>query len=402
MKIVKCVRKFKGVVSTLFLLFYSLVAHSQIQVAAPQVAATSWLLMDYESGNVLAASNSDERMDPASLVKIMTSYVVGQALHSQSITAQDPVTINPDAWAAGNPQLRGSSLMFLEPGSQVRVDDLNKGMVVQSGNDACIALADFIAGGQAGFVQMMNDYASKLGLADTQFKTVHGLEAPGQFSTARDLASLSRALIHDVPDEYALYKQREFTYKGIRQYNRNRLLWNTGLEVDGLKTGNAKASGFGLVSSAVVEGRRLIAVVLGATNDRTRFQASEKLLKWGARTFERRVVITPDQVFARKRVWSGNVATVSLNAGDQGAVVVPSGLGDALQATAILNQPVLRAPLAKGQVVGVIDFQRGGESIAQAPLVVMESVEEGGLLRRAWDFLVLKLLQLCGLCVSCA
>ncbi|WP_257604175.1 serine hydrolase [Pseudomonas tolaasii] len=384
-----------------WLVFYAVGARAQASIAPPRLAASSWILMEYASGKVLAQSNADEKTDPASLAKIMTSYVVGQAIKADSLRASDEVTINRDAWAAGNPQLRGSALMFLEPGSRVTVDALNKGMVVQSGNDACIALADYITGGQAAFVAVMNDYADKLGLSNTRFKTVHGLEAQGQFTTARDLALLSQALIRDVPEEYALYRQREFTYKGIRQYNRNRLLWNTGLAVDGLKTGYSKASGFGLVSSAVVGDMRLIAVVLGAPDERSQFQASEKLLKWGARAFERRVAVKPDEVYASKRVWMGETSAVRLNAGTQGAVVLPYGLADDVQTTAVLSEPVLTAPLQKGQVVGVIDVQVHGKSVAQTPLVVMDAVEEGGFLRRAWDFLLLKVLQGLGLCVSC-
>ncbi|WP_395608056.1 serine hydrolase [Pseudomonas sp. B22129] len=394
-------RKFVCGVVACWMVFYTVGVGAQALVVPPRVAASSWLVMEYESGQVLAHSNADEKTDPASLAKIMTSYVVGQAIKSESLSVLDEVTVNRDAWAAANPQLRGSSLMFLEPDSRVTVGDLNKGMVVQSGNDACIALADYIAGGQAAFVAVMNDYANKLGLSNTRFKTVHGLEAAGQFTTARDLAILSRALIQDLPEEYALYKQREFAYKGIRQINRNRLLWSTGLTVDGLKTGYSKASGFSLVSSAVVGDMRLIVVVLGAANDRARFQESQKLLKWGARSFERRVAIGPDEVYASRRIWFGDTSTVRLNAADQGAIVVPYGLADDLHATAVLSQPVLTAPLEKGQVVGVIDFQIAGKSVAQTPLVVMDRVEEGGFLSRAWDYLLLKVLQGLGLCVSC-
>ena len=193
---------------------------------APQIDAESWILIDYNSGKVLAENNADSRRDPASLTKIMTSYVVGQALKAGKIKSTDMVTIGRDAWATGNPALRGSSVMFLKPGMQVSVEDLNKGVIIQSGNDASIAIADYVAGSQDAFVSLMNGYAQKMGLTNTTFMTVHGLDAPGQFSTARDMALLTKAMIHDVPEEYAIHKEKEFTFNKIRQPNRNRLLIN--------------------------------------------------------------------------------------------------------------------------------------------------------------------------------
>ena len=219
------------------------VAAEQATVAAPQLDARAWILMDYASGKVLAEGNADEKLDPASLTKLMTSYVVGQALKAGKIHLTDMVTIGKDAWATGNPELRGSSLMFLKPGDLVSVEDLNKGVIIQSGNDASIAIADYVAGSQDSFVGLMNNYAQKLGLTSTTFKTVHGLDAPGQFSTARDMALLGKALIHDVPDEYAIHKEKEFTFNKIKQPNRNRLLWSSNLNVDGMKTGTTAGGG---------------------------------------------------------------------------------------------------------------------------------------------------------------
>ncbi|WP_376753140.1 serine hydrolase, partial [Atlantibacter hermannii] len=240
-------------------------AAEQVQTPdAPPVDARAWILMDYASGKVLAEGNADEKLDPASLTKLMTSYVVGQALKAQKIHLTDMVTVGKDAWATGNPALRGSSLMFLKPGDQVSVADLNKGVIIQSGNDASIAIADYVAGSQDAFVSLMNSYAAKLGLTNTTFKTVHGLDAPGQFSTARDMALLGKALIHDVPEEYAIHKEKEFTFNKIRQPNRNRLLWSTTMNVDGMKTGTTAGAGYNLVASATQGDMRLISVVLGA------------------------------------------------------------------------------------------------------------------------------------------
>lgn len=353
--------------------------------AAPAMEARAWILMDYASGKVLAEGNADEKLDPASLTKLMTSYVVGQALKAGKIHLEDKVTIGKDAWATGNPALRGSSLMFLKPGDQVPVSELNKGVIIQSGNDASIAIADYVAGSQDAFVGLMNGYAQRLGLTNTTFKTVHGLDAPGQFSTARDMALLGKALIHDVPDEYAIHKEKEFTFNNIRQPNRNRLLWSTNLNVDGMKTGTTAGAGYNLVASATQGDMRLISVVLGTKTDSIRFRESEKLLTWGFRFYETVTPIKPDATFVSQRVWFGDKSEAKLGAGEAGSITIPKGQLKNLKATWKLTQPQLTAPLKKGQVVGTIDFQLNGQNIEQRPLVVMEAVEEGGFLSRLWD-----------------
>lgn len=383
------------------LMFSALAVRADEPVAVPGIAAESWLLMDYESGAVLAQANADARLAPASLVKIMTSYVTGYALNTGALSTSDRVTIDHDAWAAGNPHLQGSALMFLKPGDRVTVDDLNKGVVVQSGNDACIALANYIAGSENTFVDVMNEHARALGLSNTRFKTVHGLAAEGQYSSARDMALLSRALISEMPAEYALYKIREFTFNNVRQYNRNRLLWSTSLNVDGLKTGNSREGGYSMVTSAMLDGRRLIAVVMGAKSDRLRFQATEKLLKWGFRSFETVSLVKADEPFMSTRVWFGETRSVRLNAGPQPAISVPYGQSGDVRLSAVLDSPELKAPLQAGQVVGVINYQLGSRPIAVKPLVVMESIATGGFLSRALDYLLLKLYQLTGVCLLC-
>lgn len=383
------------------LMFSALAVRADEPVAVPRIAAESWLLMDYESGAALAQANADARLAPASLVKIMTSYVTGYALNTGALSTSDRVTIEHDAWAAGNPHLQGSALMFLKPDDRVTVDDLNKGVVVQSGNDACIALANYIAGSENTFVDVMNEHARALGLSNTRFKTVHGLAAEGQYSSARDMALLSRALISDMPAEYALYKIREFTFNNVRQYNRNRLLWSTSLNVDGLKTGNSREGGYSMVTSAMLDGRRLIAVVMGAKSDRLRFQATEKLLKWGFRSFETVSPVKADEPFMSARVWFGETRSVRLNAGPQPAISVPYGQSGDVRLSAVLDSPELKAPLQAGQVVGVINYQLGSRQIAVKPLVVMESIAPGGFFSRAWDYLLLKLYQLTGFCLLC-
>ena len=357
---------------------------------APALDAKAWILMDYASGKVLAESHADDRLDPASLTKMMTSYVVGQALKDGKIKSSDRVSIGQDAWATGNPQLRGSSLMFLKPGDQVSVADLNRGIVVQSGNDACIALADYVAGSQNAFIDLMNNYAKRLGLQNTHFSTVHGLDEPGQYSTARDMALIGQALIRDVPQEYALNQEKEFTFNKIRQPNRNRLLWSTDLHVDGIKTGYTSGAGNNLVASATAGDMRLISVVLGAKTDASRFRESEKLLNWGFRFYETVSPLKADKPFVQQRVWYGDNSMANLGVLNNAAVTVPRGQVNNLKASYTLNSPVLEAPLTRGQVVGTVNFQLNGKTIDQKPLVVMDEVKEGGFISRLWDFISLQ------------
>jgi len=358
--------------------------------AAPGIDAKAWILIDYASGKVLTESSADQRLDPASLTKMMTSYVVGQAIKAGKIKPDDLVTVGQDAWATGNPKLRGSSLMFLKPGDRIPVHELNKGIVIQSGNDACIALADYVAGSQDSFIGLMNNYVKALGLQNTHFMTVHGLDAEGQYSTARDMALIAQALIRDVPEEYALNKEKEFTFNNIRQINRNRLLWSTNLKVDGVKTGHTSGAGNNLVASATEGDMRLISVVLGTASDAIRFRESEKLLTWGFRFFETVTPIKADAPFAQQRVWFGDKSQVNLGVAKDAALTIPKGQMKNLKASFKLNAPQLEAPLKKNQVVGTIDFQLDGKTIEQRPLVVLQDVPEGGFFSRMIDFVMMK------------
>lgn len=372
-------------------------AQADTNPAAPQINAKSWVLMDYNSGKVLAESNPDMRLDPASLTKIMVSYVVGQVIKSGKITPDDMVTVGQDAWATGNPVLQGSSLMFLKPGDKVPVSELNKGIVIQSGNDACIALADYVAGSQDSFVNLMNRYAQQLKLENTHFKTVHGLDADGQYSSAHDMALLSQALIRDTPEEYALHKQKEFTFNHIRQINRNRLLWNTNLNVDGIKTGYTSGAGYNLVSSAIdANGMRLIAVVMGAPSDRVRFNESENLLNWGFRFFETLTPMKAGDAFTNQRVWFGEDKMVPLGVAENVSLTTPKGQLKNLKASFTLTNKQLEAPLAKNQVVGTVDFTLNGKVVDQRPLVALKEVKEGGFFSRIWDFVMMKITGLFG------
>ncbi|WP_233702400.1 serine hydrolase [Duffyella gerundensis] len=372
-------------------MMFTPLTHAEQAPGAPQVEAKAWMLMDFNSGKVLAEANADQRLDPASLTKMMTSYVVGQALKSGKITRDDMVTVGQDAWATGNPALRGSSLMFLKPGDRIPVSELNKGIVIQSGNDASIALADYVAGSQDSFVGLMNNYAKALKLQNTHFKTVHGLDADGQYSTARDMALIGQALIRDVPEEYALNKEKEFTFNNIRQHNRNRLLWSTNLQVDGIKTGHTSGAGNNLVASATDNGMRLISVVLGADTDAQRFRESEKLLTWGFRFFETVTPVKAATPFASQRVWFGDRKMVNLGVAEDAALTIPKGQMKNMKASFTLTSPQLSAPLKKHQQVGVIDFQLNGKTIEQRPLVVLDEVQEGSFFSRIVDFVMMKL-----------
>lgn len=372
-------------------LLLTLTARAEEAPAAPQIEAKAWILLDYHSGKVLTESHADDRLDPASLTKMMATYVIGQAIKAGKITNDDMVTVGKDAWATGNPKLQGSSLMFLKPGDRIPVSELNKGIIIQSGNDASIALADYVAGSQDSFVSLMNNYVKALGLQNTHFKTVHGLDSDGQYSTARDMALIGQALIRDVPEEYALHKEKEFTFNRIRQHNRNRLLWSTNLQVDGIKTGHTEGAGNNLVASAVQGDQRLISVVLGAATDAVRFRESEKLLTWGFRFYETVTPIKADKPFSTQRVWYGDKKEVNLGVAKDASITLPKGQIKNLKASFTLNQPQLTAPLKKNQVVGNIDFQLNGKTIEQRPLVVMEEVKEGGFLNRIWDFVMMKM-----------
>ena len=373
----------------LFLFAPTLYAAEQAAPEAPPVDARAWILMDYASGKVLAEGNADEKLDPASLTKIMTSYVVGQALKAGKIKLDDMVTIGKDAWATGNPALRGSSVMFLKPGDQVSVSDLNKGVIIQSGNDACIALADYVAGSQDSFIGLMNGYAQKLGLTNTTFKTVHGLDAPGQFSTARDMALLGKALIHDVPDEYAIHKEKEFTFNGIRQTNRNGLLWDNSLNVDGIKTGHTDKAGYNLVASATEGQMRLISAVMGGRTFKGRETESKKLLTWGFRFFETVNPLKAGKEFASEPVWFGDNDRASLGVDKDLYLTIPRGRMKDLKASYVLNSTELHAPLQKNQVVGTINFQLDGKTIDQRPLVVLQEIPEGNFFGKIIDYIKL-------------
>ena len=355
----------------------------------PDIDAEAYVLIDYNSGTVLAEKNADARRDPASLTKMMTSYVIGQAIRTGKIHQDDMVTVGQDAWATGNPVFKGSSLMFLKPGDRVPVSQLTRGIVLQSGNDACVAMADYVAGSQEAFVGLMNNYVNALGLKNTHFGTVHGLDADGQYSSARDMALIGRALIHDVPEEYAVYKEKEFTFNNIRQMNRNGLLWDTSLNVDGIKTGHTNAAGYNLVASATEGQTRLISAVLGGRTYKGRETESKKLLTWGFRFFETVSPLKAGKDFSSEPVWFGNTDRVQLGVDKNVYLTIPRGRAKDLKASYVLQDTELHAPLKKDQVIGTINFQLDGKVIAQRPLVILQDVPKGGFFSRIIDYIKL-------------
>lgn len=355
----------------------------------PQIDAESYILIDYNSGKVLAEQNADARRDPASLTQMMTSYVIGQAMKAGKFKETDLVTIGNDAWATGNPVFKGSSLMFLKPGMQVPVSQLIRGINLQSGNDACVAMADFAAGSQDAFVGLMNSYVSALGLKNSHFQTVHGLDAEGQYSSARDMALIGQALIRDVPNEYSIYKEKEFTFNGIRQTNRNGLLWDNSLNVDGIKTGHTDKAGYNLVASATEGQMRLISAVMGGRTFKGRETESKKLLTWGFRFFETVNPLKAGKEFASEPVWFGDNDRASLGVDKDLYLTIPRGRMKDLKASYVLNTTELHAPLQKNQVVGTINFQLDGKTIDQRPLVVLEEIPEGNFFGKIIDYIKL-------------
>ncbi|MEK2064831.1 serine hydrolase [Vibrio parahaemolyticus] len=352
---------------------------------APQIAAKGYVLMDYHSGKVLAEKEMNTKLSPASLTKMMTSYVIGQELARGNISEDDDVTISKNAWAKNFPD---SSKMFIEVGTTVKVRDLNRGIIIQSGNDACVAMAEHIAGSEDAFVDLMNAWANTLGMKNSHFANVHGLDNSELYSTPYDMALLGKALIRDVPDEYRVYSKKKFTYNGITQYNRNGLLWDKSMNVDGIKTGHTSNAGYSLVSSATEGQMRLVAVVMGTKDANARKSESKKLLSYGFRFFETVAPHKAGETFVEEKVWMGNKDTVALGLDQDTYVTLPRGEAKNLKASFVLEKE-LEAPINKGDVVGKLYYQIDGEDIAEYPLMALETVEQGSLFSRLWDYIVL-------------
>ncbi len=379
--------RFKIMVSFILIIAACMTRAAIVIPPPPAVDAGGFLLMDHTTGHIIAEKNVDQRLAPASLTKIMTVYVVGKEIQAGNISMNDMVTISENAWAKNFPD---SSKMFIEVGTQVSVEDLMKGIMVQSGNDACVAIAEHIAGSESAFASMMNAHAANLGMSSTNFVNSHGLHDADHYTSPRDMAVLSSALIREVPDLYAMYSQKEFTYNGIKQFNRNSLLWDKSLNVDGIKTGHTSDAGYSLITSATQADMRLISVVMGTESERARKAENKKLLRYGFRFYES---ITPYQAghsFVAHRIFMGNKETVELGINQAASMTIPRGQTDKLKAHFELSEQ-LEAPIAKGKEVGKLFIQLDGETLQTYPLVTLEEVEEGGIMSKAMDWAKLKL-----------
>ncbi|TNE83667.1 MAG: D-alanyl-D-alanine carboxypeptidase [Gammaproteobacteria bacterium] len=367
----------------LLLILFSGVAQAKLLIPAPpELAASAWILVDANTGKVLVENNSDQQLPPASLTKMMTSYIVAAELHNGKVKEQDMVPISVTAWQMGG------SKMFVREGTQVPLIDLLRGVVIQSGNDASVALAEFLAGSEGAFADVMNQQAQLLGMKNTRFENATGWPADGHLTTARDLSLLARALIQDYPEHYDIYAEKYFEYNGIKQPNRNRLLWRDS-SVDGLKTGHTEEAGFCLVSSAVRNGMRLIAVVMGTSSEEARARESQKLLAFGFRYYETGKVYSKGDVLQENaRVWYGVDDTVNLVVPEDVYLTIPRGTKDQLEAKVLVNEAI-EAPIADSQPLGRLTINYEGEQMLDAPLVADHPVEEAGFFSRIWDAIAL-------------
>lgn len=383
---------FKTVTRTLFLVFSLLLMTGQASAQAvlipspPQIAGSSWVLMDPLSGRVIMEHNSNERLPPASLTKMMTAYIVERELDEGRIAMSDMVPISVKAWRTEG------SRTFVQEGTSVSVEDLLKGVIIQSGNDASVALAEFVAGSEGAFVDIMNQQAQLLGMKDTHFENATGLPSPDHFSTAYDLAVLAQHIIQDYPENYPLYAEKHFTYNNIRQPNRNSLLWRDD-SVDGLKTGHTEEAGYCLVASAKRGETRLIATVMGTSSSESRAQEVQKMLNYGFRYFETERLFRAGQELMASRVWGGQADEVSVGMPEDIYVTIPRGSREQLESVVDLDS-VIKAPIKVGDELGRVRVVLDGETLVDEPVLALIEVPEGGLFKRIWDAIKLFFVQL--------
>ncbi len=365
------------VLFSLLLLSPALLAIAKPIPKAPELAANSFILMDYVSGRVLAQKNPDKPIEPASITKLMTAYLVSKSLADGDISLSDEVTISEKAW-----RMKGSK-MFIEVGKKVSVQELIQGMIIQSGNDATVALAEHVAGSEDAFTEYMNHQAKQLGMNNTNFRNSTGWPDKDHFSSARDIALLSQAVIRDFPDTYRYYSDKEYTYNDIRQFNRNRLLWRDE-SVDGIKTGHTEAAGYCLASSAEKNDMRLISVVLGTKSDKARTQQSQTLLNYGFRFYETHLLYQQGEVLKNARVWYGDQEQVPLGVQKKIYLTIARGRYKDLDASLEIDSNI-SAPLAAGQELGQLNIKLDGEILVSEPLVAMQAVNDGGIVQKVID-----------------
>ncbi len=352
----------------------------------PEVTGTAWVLMDAASGNVLAGENYDEQLEPASITKVMTSYVIAAEMAAGKVSRDDQVMMTENAWRTGGAGTDGSYSGF-EVNQSAPLLEMEKGMVVQSGNDAAIALAEHVAGSEQAFAALMNQYAQRIGMQKSHFVNATGLPGEGHITTARDLALLGRALIHDYPEAYSYNKIKEFTVGDITQPNRNVLLWRDA-SVDGIKTGHTAAAGYCLMASAKRGDQRLISVVMGSTSESQRARDSQALLNWGFRFYETHEMYKAGAQVAQQKVWKGQENEVRLGLAEPLLVTVPRGRYEQLKP--MMDVPAtLVAPIEKGQAIGTVKVMLDDKIIAQRPLVAIDGIEQAGFFKRLWHELLM-------------
>ncbi|HCM1235638.1 TPA: D-alanyl-D-alanine carboxypeptidase [Vibrio parahaemolyticus] len=349
---------------------------------APELSSRGYVLMDYHTGKVLVERDADKRLNPASLTKLMTAYVAGQEVNAGNISLDDQVVISRNAWAKNFPD---SSKMFIEVNTSVSLSDLYRGLVVQSGNDASVAIAEHVAGSEAGFVSLMNSWASQLGLTNSSFTNPHGLDSDGLYSTPHDIAKLGQAIIRDLPDIYPMYSETSFTYNGITQYNRNGLLRDRSMNVDGMKTGYTSGAGYSLATSATNGDMRLIAVVMGAKSQSVRESESKQLLSYGFRFYDTLMPTAAGTDIANARVWMGQKDELKVGVNRDVYLTLPKGDINKLKAEVEYSGDLL-APIAQDQVVGKVLYKVDGKVVKETELVALEPVEEGGIFKRIMDW----------------
>lgn len=360
----------------------ALASNITLMPQAPSVDAKSWLLMDYQSGQVLAENDADEKLAPASLTKLMTAYIVEQQIDLGNISEDAMVPVSVKAWKTGG------SRMFIKEGTSVKLADLMHGLVIQSGNDAAVALAEYVAGSTDAFANMMNAMAKQLGMTHTHFINPTGLPHPDHYTTARDLSKLAWHIIHDYPDHYKLYKIKSFTYNNITQHNRVLLLWRDP-RVDGLKTGHTDEAGYCQVTSAIDKnGMRLIAVVLGTKSEEARAVESEKLLNYGFRFYQNYTAYQAGKSLVAPRIWLGTENHIDLGIQQDLTITIPNGTSDKLKADVQVN-PDLRAPVKKGDTLGSVSISLDGKVVKSEPLVALNDVPEAGFFARLWDHILM-------------
>ena len=368
-----------GLISLIILCWFSSAGAVSLAPPAPAIKASSYFLVDYHSGYVIAENQADIQAEPASLTKMMTVYVVFQEIRAGNIGLEDEVLVSEKAW-----RMKGSR-MFIEVNSRVKVIDLLKGVIIQSGNDASVALAEYVAGSEESFVGLMNQHAKRLEMTKTYFLNSTGLPRPKHLTTARDMATMAIALIKDFPEYYRWHAEKKFKYNEIVQYNRNKLLWKSEY-IDGIKTGHTESAGYCLVSSALRKGMRLIAVVMGAVSEKSRFTASLKLINYGFRFYETHLLYTANKSLIKTKLWKGESDNISLGIKNDLYVSIPRGKFKKLKATTAVHDTIM-APVKRGEHLGTLKVNLGDTTLVKRPLVALESLPEGNLWRRTVDFL---------------